>query len=163
MTEHRIAFAAVLLAGLGLCLESACTVHSYKQPPPGSTNAPPPVPPPAPTAATDAAPPPTAYDPCVGKKCGDGCTLCDPNDKTCVETAVVKQCSAGLVCEQTVAQCGTTQPPAPAYNACAGKKCGDRCRICPPGDTRCLETATIKLCQTDGSCKEATTVDCTKK
>jgi hypothetical protein len=168
MNKSKLASAVILLTGTVFGLSSACTVVKHEGPPPGST--PPPTAAPAPTAATDAAATPTAYDSCTGKKCGDPCTICDPNDKTCVETAVVKQCSAALKCEQTVAQCGTATAPAPTstapattYDACAGKKCGDRCKICAPGDIKCIESALIKLCQPDGKCKEATTVDCSKK
>lgn len=32
------------------------------------------------------------YDPCAGKECGAGCTVCDPADPYCSETAVVKAC-----------------------------------------------------------------------
>ena len=35
------------------------------------------------------------YDPCNGKKDGDTCTLCDPEDTTCAETDVVKTCKSG--------------------------------------------------------------------
>ncbi len=57
-----------------------------------------------------------------------------------------------------------TPEPAPAvdagYDPCAGKACGDRCRVCDPKVTTCLETAVIKLCHPDGQCLPATTVDC---
>lgn len=170
MNKTKLASALILFTGAGLGLSSACTVVKHEGPPPGS--------PPTATAVTDAAPadgatpPPTAYDSCAGKKCGDACTVCDPNDKSCVETAVVKQCSAALKCEQNLAQCGTATTPAPTsttpaptttYDACAGKKCGDRCKICAPTDVKCIESALIKLCHPDGKCKEATTVDCSKK
>jgi hypothetical protein len=52
---------------------------------------------------------------------------------------------------------------APKYDACAGKKCGDRCNICPPHTPGCFETALVKMCHPDGLCKPATTVDCAKK
>jgi len=35
------------------------------------------------------------YDPCEGKQESDSCTLCDPSDESCVETAVVKRCRSG--------------------------------------------------------------------
>jgi hypothetical protein len=38
------------------------------------------------------------YDPCEGKSCGDTCSLCDPADKECIETGVVKVCNAGSAC-----------------------------------------------------------------
>ena len=39
-----------------------------------------------------------AYDPCTGKKCGDLCHICPPDDPTCLETAQVKQCNAAGKC-----------------------------------------------------------------
>jgi len=30
------------------------------------------------------------YQPCAGKTCGSTCSTCDPSDRTCNETAVVK-------------------------------------------------------------------------
>jgi hypothetical protein len=39
-----------------------------------------------------------AYDPCAAKACGDMCTLCDPADLDCVETAVVKVCDDAGTC-----------------------------------------------------------------
>jgi len=39
-----------------------------------------------------------SWDPCGGKSCGDACTLCDPKDKDCAETAVEKACSADGLC-----------------------------------------------------------------
>ena len=38
------------------------------------------------------------YDPCAGKKCGDPCRLCAPDDANCMETAVMKQCNAQGTC-----------------------------------------------------------------
>jgi hypothetical protein len=146
---------------VGVAVASACTVHSYQSPSPGGN-----APPPAPTAEpppTTPAPAQGAYDPCAGKTCGAACTVCDPNDKDCMETAVVKQCNAAGKCEPAPAQCGAAAAAAPAYDPCAGKQCGERCRICAPGDTQCIESSLIKLCHPDGQCKPATTVDCAKK
>ena len=39
------------------------------------------------------------YEPCGGKTCGDSCTICDPADDACAETAVLKQCNTEGVCE----------------------------------------------------------------
>jgi hypothetical protein len=159
MTQTCAASAALIVLFAGVA--SGCTVHSYQSPPPGGTAAPAPTPAPAPTTP---APAPGAYNPCAGKTCGAACTVCDPNDKDCVETAVVKQCNAAGSCDAAPAQCGAaTTPAAPAYNPCAGKQCGERCRICAIGDTTCIESSLIKLCHPDGQCKEATTVDCSKK
>ena len=46
-----------------------------------------------------------AYDPCAGKSCGDPCTICDPADADCVETAEVKQCNAAGECSGQAATC----------------------------------------------------------
>ena len=91
------------------------------------------------------------------------CTICDPADKNCVETMEVKQCDSAGKCSSGTAQCGTAGDAGTAYNPCAGKKCGERCNLCAPGDTSCIETALIKLCHPDSQCKPATTVDCTQK
>jgi hypothetical protein len=47
---------------------------------------------------TGAPPPPPAYAPCAGKKPGASCTLCDPADTGCIETAVLKTCDASGTC-----------------------------------------------------------------
>lgn len=45
------------------------------------------------------------YEPCGGKSCGDTCTICDPDDKDCVETAVVKACDSDGKCIDTTPVC----------------------------------------------------------
>jgi hypothetical protein len=61
-----------------------------------------------------------AYQPCANKACGDTCQLCDPNDSTCVETAVVKYCQDDLSCDPT---------PPPCIDPCAIVRCaaGSHC------------------------------------
>jgi hypothetical protein len=95
------------------------------------------------------------YEPCAGKTCGDLCTICDPEDLDCVETAVVKFCHTDGGCSPTVPACmGTPEPPSePAYEPCANKTCGARCTICDPNDPDCYETAVLKYCQADRSCR----------
>jgi hypothetical protein len=88
------------------------------------------------------------YDSCGGKTCGDYCTICDPADTDCFETAVVKYCQADGSCGATEAVCEVTEP----YDSCGGKTCGDTCTICDPADTDCFETAVVKYCHADGSC-----------
>lgn len=39
------------------------------------------------------------------------------------------------------------------YVPCAGKSCGDECKICDPSEIGCVETAVIKLCNASGQCK----------
>jgi hypothetical protein len=87
------------------------------------------------------------YRPCANKACGDRCTICDPNDTSCNEDAVVKQCNAAGVCKAAPATCGKTP-----YNPCANKKCGDSCKLCDPNDPNCNETAVVKLCNAAGQC-----------
>jgi hypothetical protein len=40
----------------------------------------------------------TAYEPCDGKQAGDRCRLCAPDDPNCVETMILKTCSADGRC-----------------------------------------------------------------
>lgn len=95
----------------------------------------------------------TSYDPCAGLACGESCTLCDPADPDCFETAVVKQCQSDGTCSADVAQCSDPDPdPDPDYDPCEGLACGDTCTLCDPADPDCYETAVVKLCQSDGTC-----------
>ena len=87
------------------------------------------------------------YDPCGGKECGDSCTICDPNDLDCFETAVLKYCDLDGVCSPTYPDCGGGE-----YDPCGTKECGDYCKICPPGDPNCIETAVVKKCNIQGIC-----------
>jgi hypothetical protein len=93
-------------------------------------------------------PPPPPYNPCAGKACGASCTICPPGDPTCLETAVLKECSATGACSATPAVCA----PPPAYDPCAGKVCGATCTICRPGDPNCFETAVLKQCNAAKQC-----------
>jgi hypothetical protein len=58
--------------------------------------------------------------PCSGKKCGDTCHLCPPNDPTCVEDAVVKACAMDGTCVPS----GTYCPTAPGGSCFAVPYCG---------------------------------------
>jgi len=87
-----------------------------------------------------------AYEPCGAKACGELCTICDPNDADCVETAVVKQCGADGACSAQAPMCEST------YEPCDGKMVGDSCTQCDPAVRDCVETAVLKFCQADGSC-----------
>lgn len=93
---------------LGLSLVSGCSGSN----PDPAISPPPDMPEPAPDPmmAPVAEPaldrhPTAAYDPCAGKACGEMCKLCAPDDKDCVETAVVKQCNASGQCTQEAANC----------------------------------------------------------
>src|SRR5262249_19045446 len=54
-------------------------------------------------------PPPPPYQPCANKACGQSCTVCNPADPNCMETAVLKQCNAQGQCNAGNAICKT--PP----------------------------------------------------
>lgn len=41
------------------------------------------------------------------------------------------------------------------YIPCAGKACGESCRVCDPADPNCFETAVIKECDKTGACVPA--------
>jgi hypothetical protein len=43
-------------------------------------------------------------------------------------------------------------PVSGSYDPCAGKNAGDSCKICPPGDSNCMETMELKVCGADGKC-----------
>lgn len=78
-----------------MCFETAVIKHCDQN---GECNA---GPPPA------ACPPPDGggYDPCAGKKCGASCTICNPADIGCVETAVLKNCTVAGVCSAGASGC----------------------------------------------------------
>jgi hypothetical protein len=92
------------------------------------------------------------YEPCAGKSCGTACTVCDPADKGCVETAVVKACDAAGACEAA----GTFTCTAP--NGCAGKACGTVCTIDPPCRSAfppCMMPSVMGFCDGNGTCGTA--------
>jgi hypothetical protein len=111
------------------------------------------------------------YQPCAGKACGDACTICEPGDKSCVETAVVKACDRSGACVATstpdctqpascdlasVNSCGTGQA------CCAVGRCGpvqtDQ-GMCEPADPMtggCMRCA----CETQpGGCPRCNSPD----
>lgn len=105
---------------------------------------------------------------CLGKTCGEGCTICPPGAKNCYEPAIPKQCNAYGRCSWRAPKCAIDAGPAPdldagdpidpidagpaPYEPCGGKSCGDLCSICPPWDATCLETAVLKFCHSGGEC-----------
>jgi hypothetical protein len=91
------------------------------------------------------------YDPCAGKVCGAACTLCDPADRGCAETAVVKACDAGGACLAT----GSFSCPSPSLDPCAGKACGAPCTIDPPcrlASPPCMMPSVAGFCDGAGTC-----------
>ncbi len=71
------------------------------------------------------------WDPCGDRSCGAQCSLCDPKDPACSETAVLKFCDAGGRCQ-------------PQFPNCGG---GSECQ----SDGDCAVPAVCQLCP-DGSC-----------
>ncbi|MEO8179781.1 MAG: hypothetical protein ABI895_13180 [Deltaproteobacteria bacterium] len=76
-----------------------------------------------------------AYEPCGGKRDGDTCTICDPQDPECVEDASLKSCHGG-VCGASAVRC-PEQCPVIAI-----------CQLCP--DDSCADA--VVACNPDGSC-----------
>lgn len=110
---------------------------------------------PDPDCATD------DYAPCGGLTCGESCSVCDPNDPDCYETAVLKECQPDGTCSAAVAECGDddTNNDNGSYDPCGGLTCGETCTSCDPTDPDCFETAVVKMCQADGTCS-ATVPEC---
>jgi hypothetical protein len=92
------------------------------------------------------------YEPCADKGCGEDCALCAPDDPMCVETAVPKACDPSGICTDAVVTCDEPVDAGGAYDPCAGKACGESCRLCPPTDINCFEPAVIKQCNLAGKC-----------
>lgn len=47
-----------------------------------------------------------------------------------------------------------------SYDACQGKRCGDSCTVCRPGDASCVESAVAKACDPSGECRPAGVFTC---
>ncbi len=93
---------------------------------------------------------PRPYEPCSEKACGDACTACAPDDRDCVETAVVKACDPyGRCVPQVEGLCAAAKDP------CAGQACGAECVIDPPcadADPPCLMPSVLGHCDPGGAC-----------
>jgi hypothetical protein len=85
------------------------------------------------------------YEPCAAKNCGDTCTLCDPNDKMCVETADIKVCTGtGGMCVSGAVDCSPPEKCDPS----GANTCGDGMACCEIG--RCGPVGTL-----EGQCEAA--------
>jgi hypothetical protein len=91
----------------------------------------------------------------------DYCTGCDcralarkDSDPTCAGPGV--RCLVDP-CQRKKAACqkGRCVVAGDDYDPCAGKKCGDSCKVCPPTDATCMETMEVKQCNADGKCSPA--------
>lgn len=74
------------------------------------------------------------WDPCSGLPCGAACTVCDPTDPPCAETAVLKFCDAKGSCGQAYPECGPP-PVCKADQDCPS--IGAPCQQCPGGGYAC--------------------------
>lgn len=90
-----------------------------------------------------------AYDACAGKACGETCTACAPDDRDCMETAIVKACDPFHRCVAKVDRLCDA-----ASAACAGKTCGAECVVDPPcrsATPPCMMPSFVGYCSGDGS------------
>jgi hypothetical protein len=98
---------------------------------------------------------------CSGKTCGDSCKLCPAGaGGNCFETAELKECNAQGKCTSAPAACSAVDAGPKPYEPCAGKTCGQSCKVCDPADGGCFETEVLKFCGASGAC-EATMPVCT--
>jgi hypothetical protein len=85
------------------------------------------------------------YAPCGGKSCGDSCTVCEPGDTDCSETAEVKACTGGGDCiSAALVDCVAPDPCdlgsdtcAAGQTCCAVGRCGPVVTdqgVCEPAD-----------------------------
>jgi hypothetical protein len=130
-------------------------------------------PPPAAAAGTGGAPAPTgtggstATAACSAdadcRLFSDYCTGCDCRalargeaDPTCAGPGVrclVEPCrDKKAACEKGRCLVRTRASDGDGYDPCAGKACGDSCKICPPSDATCMETLEVKQCNAEGKC-----------
>ena len=69
------------------------------------------------------------YQPCAGKSCGDACTICEPGDPACSETAEAKACDLSGSCLAGTPDC---TPPASCDPTHVGS-CGTGKACCAVG------------------------------
>jgi len=99
----------------------------------------------------------TIYDPCHDKTEGDYCTLCDPADTTCAETAVSKQCDSDGVCQSNT----VVTTPSPETSACLDiDECIEKTDTCTSSQT-CENTVGSFTCIDDEPESTTTTMNWT--
>ena len=95
---------------------------------------------------------------CAKESCDAEMGRCEPRPDGCFEIyRPVCSCDGrtyGNECEAAAAGSNVAyEGECRRYDPCEGKSCGQRCTVCPPWDTDCVETAVAKFCQPDGSCR----------
>ena len=86
----------------------------------------------------------------------------EDNHAACLEVAAscegdivhLESCPLQFACSADTGSAGSKPDESVSsnYQPCAGKTCGDPCRVCPPTDADCVETAVLKMCDQSGSC-----------
>jgi hypothetical protein len=99
------------------------------------------------------------YNPCASAACGSTCTLCDPNDPTCVDDQLVRYCG-GDGCSLNFPSCITAE--CTTAKECATpascQLCADGSAACPTSDCvngKCVTTfptCPTPECMSDGEC-----------
>ena len=92
------------------------------------------------------------YDPCKDKACGDPCTVCDPNDTDCIETAVIKACDPGGTCVADTGDLCAVEAEGCHGDADCTAEMGDMCFYPgqPLGCGICMEP--FETCSADTDC-----------
>jgi hypothetical protein len=102
------------------------------------------------------------YQPCAGLPCGAQCSVCDPNDKTCVSDAALHYCSANGECAIAYPNCGSPGKCS-SDSECAVDDgpchmCSDGSYVCPRVQCvggQCVAsspTCPVGSCKTDAEC-----------
>lgn len=94
---------------------------------------------------------------CIGLPCGSPCQYCPREDPSCANAAVTGQCDVEGNCVRSPARCRVAVPGGETLGsgACAGKLCGARCSVCPPGRADCTPGSWQSACDRFGQCVAA--------
>jgi hypothetical protein len=80
----------------------------------------------------------SGYEPCANRACGEECSLCNPADPTCAETAVLKYCDATGICSPAFPSCGTGGTGCQSDADCPGVGACPRCEDGSCAENQCL-------------------------
>jgi hypothetical protein len=103
----------------------------------------------------------SGYQPCANKACGSPCTVCDPNDKECGETAVLKYCDATGMCSPNTPKC--SDPGQCTSKADCQISVDLICKLCPGGacaEMDCVNGACQFACPPNPTPECKTALDC---